>query len=126
MRTTHQHVPTPRANVSLAAVVAVSFLMVGPAFAQPVYISELSTYDLAETCKASKETLSTDFCTGYIVATFDRMSLTRAICPTGSAMTGRAVAVARKYIADHPERWGEPPVIIVAEALKTAFACRTK
>jgi len=42
--------------------------------------------------------------------------------PEGSGTTGRqAVTIVSKYLKDHPEKWGEPAVSLVIEALKETF-----
>lgn len=87
--------------------------------------SAATTTQLADICAEDpSRPMRADFCTGYILATYDRMSFSDAICPSLTATSAQAVAVARKYIADHPERWDTHPSVVVAEALRTAFPCR--
>lgn len=57
-------------------------------------------------------------CAGYILGVFDRMSLSRLICPPENPSGGsaQAVAVALKFLNDHPERWHLAPVYLVGHS----------
>jgi Rap1a immunity proteins len=56
---------------------------------------------------------------------FDQMALSRLICPpdNSTGLTAQAVAVALKFLNDHPERWALHPVFLIGESLKAAFPC---
>ena len=93
------------------------------------YASSLQTSRLIEVCNQPNEDLTEGMCTGYILGVWDGLSLSRELCPTPNnpVATLQAVAVTRKYLKDHPERWNESPVDLVYEALRTIFpACREK
>ena len=89
-----------------------------------VWISTVSTTDLIDTCHGAKNTLSAD-CAGYIIGVFDTMSVSGLICPppNPSGLTEQAIAVALKFLNDHPEQWHRPPVHLVGESFKAAFPC---
>jgi hypothetical protein len=63
-------------------------------------------------------------CAGYIMGVYDQMSLSRLICsprnPNGG--TAQAVAVALKFLNEHPEQWQLAPVYLVGQSFKAAFA----
>nr|WP_276081702.1 Rap1a/Tai family immunity protein [Methylobacterium sp. GC_Met_2] len=75
------------------------------------------------TCRESRTLLGANFCTGYIIAVFDRMSISREICPSPGASTEQAVAVGQQFIAAHPELWDRHPAYVLELAFKPAFAC---
>ena len=90
-----------------------------------VVVSDLNTPDLAENCaRPDRELMATDFCTGYLLGVFDRLSVSGGICPGVSAAAASAVGVGRKYLADHPSEWGKPPSVILSSAFQAAYPCR--
>lgn len=105
------------------AVLALVLLAAQASNAAAVYVSSTTSFQLAQACEDSRGTLEADFCSGYILGAMDQLSATRSICPTGQAITGRALAVVRKYIADHPEAWGQHPLKLVEDGLRFAFPC---
>jgi hypothetical protein len=56
---------------------------------------------------------------------FDQMALSRLICPpdNSTGLTAQAVALALKFLNDHPERWALHPVFLIGESFKAAFPC---
>lgn len=94
-----------------------------PAGAQ-TYLSTMTTADLVQACNRPRQELAMDFCTGYILGVYDALSLSREMCPReSSAATLQAVAIARKYLNDHPELWDRAPPYLLATAFKQAFPC---
>jgi len=51
------------------------------------------------------------------------MSLSRLICPPDNPTGGsaQAVAVALKFLNEHPERWHLAPAYLVGQSFKAAF-----
>jgi hypothetical protein len=97
----------------------------GSAFAeQPIVASSMTANELVETCQRAGDTMRAD-CAGYILGVFDQMSLSRLICPPENRSGGsaQAVAVALKFLNDHPERWHLAPVYLVGQSFKAAFPC---
>ena len=91
----------------------------------PVLQSSINTPDLVEGCLADgRDLLAADFCTGYVLGTFDRLSATRQICPIYGSATASAMGVAVKFLRDHPERWSEGPSFLLTDAFKKAYPCR--
>jgi hypothetical protein len=89
-----------------------------------VSLSTLTGAMLATEC-AKDRGLQTDLCTSYILGVSDALQLHRKTCrPQSEASTLQTVTIARRYIAEHPEKWGMGPVFLVQEALVSAFPCR--
>jgi len=89
-----------------------------------VTVSTANTSQLSEICTTDHGPDEADFCTGYILATYDQLALNGKICPPRGATTRQASVIGRKFIADHPERWAEHPSFVLASAFKAAFPCR--
>lgn len=91
---------------------------------QPIVASSMTTTELVETCRRAGNTLRAD-CAGYILGVFDQMSLSRLICPPDNPSGGsaQAVAVALKFLNEHPERWHLAPVYLVGQSFQAAFPC---
>ena len=89
----------------------------------PLVMSTVTTTMLLAECRGSAGELNADFCLGYIIAVFDRMSLTHEICPRSGAATQQASAIGRRYIEAHPELWDRHPSYVLGLAFKAAFAC---
>lgn len=113
-------------RLSAIAAAAMAFGLPGSVTAQqPTIVSGTESYWLAERCGKARSTAAADFCSGYILASLDRLSLEGVICPTAEGLNVRALAVVKKYIADHPERWDGHPAALVEEALVFGFPCRS-
>jgi len=89
-------------------------------------ISTISSDYLVTEC-AKKDGLVMDGCVGYIIGVADALQIDRKTCHNSSgAWTLQTVAVVRKYLRDHPERWDRVPVDLVKEALVQAFPCASR
>jgi hypothetical protein len=86
--------------------------------------SAATTSLLAHQCSTSREELSADFCSGYVLGTFDSLSAAQRICPTDKATTEQVMAVARLYLSGHPELWEKAPSWVLEQAFKAAYPCR--
>ncbi|AHE52824.1 hypothetical protein NX02_05425 [Sphingomonas sanxanigenens DSM 19645 = NX02] len=96
-----------------------------PKPARSFYASTVTASFLAGSCEGTKlDPLEADFCSGYIIGVYDALSLNGLICPSAASTTMQAVAIGRKEILDHPERWDRNPSVLVRDALKRAFPCR--
>ena len=95
-----------------------------PADAQEIVASSVSTTVLIESCRRAGNQMRMD-CAGYIVGVYDQMSLSRLICPprNPNGGTGQAIAVALKFLNEHPEQWHLAPVYLVGQSFKAAFPC---
>jgi hypothetical protein len=107
--------------------VAIALLIVSqvPAAAtEPIVVSSMSTAALMDSCHRAADTLRID-CAGYIIGVFDEMSFSRLICPPNNSdgLTAQAVAVALKFLNEHPEKWHLPPVFLIEQSFKAAFPC---
>jgi len=61
---------------------------------------------------------------GYVTAVYDVYDLKGIICPDNENVTvGQVNAIVAKYLNNNPERWSEPALYLVADALKLAFPC---
>jgi hypothetical protein len=95
-----------------------------PADAQPIVASTVSTTVLIDVCRRAGDQLRMD-CAGYILGVYDQMSFSRLICPPDNPNggTAQAVAVALKFLNDHPEQWHLAPFFLIGQSFKTAFPC---
>jgi hypothetical protein len=91
------------------------------------HLSTMDTASVVETCRQVVDPLRMN-CAGYIAGVFDVMVLSRSICPQGgSGLTAQVVAIALKYLNDHPEQWAEHPAKLIALSFKAAFPpCSTQ
>lgn len=111
-----------------AAMIALCFFVPiateAPADAQEIMASSVSTTGLIESCRRAGDQMRMD-CAGYLMGVYDQMSLSRLICPprNPSGGTGQAVAVALKFLNEHPEQWHLAPVYLVGQSFKAAFPC---
>lgn len=89
--------------------------------------SSTETFRLQQECEKSRELLAGDFCAGYIIGVFDALAWERVICPPSTGgTTASALAIAKRYLTNHPEKWSSAPSAVVREALEGAFPCATK
>jgi hypothetical protein len=105
----------------LVAVALLIALEVPNAAAEDVHVSTVSTTVL---CRKAGNSLRMD-CAGYIMGVFDQMSVSRLICPPNNpdGLSAQAVAVALRFLNDHPERWHVSPVALIGQSFKDAFPC---
>lgn len=89
----------------------------------PVRLSTVSSAFLAEQCSKPAVPLEMNGCNAYIVAAFDQLSLTGAVCPAPSFTTEQAIDVGRKYVREHPEAWVQPPSVLLRAAFRQVFPC---
>lgn len=94
---------------------------------RPVVVSSLTTQQLVEFCRGDDDDSAATFCTGYILAEFDALSLTRQICPfPAKASNIKVVAIARKYLRKRAKETTAAPVFVVRQALRSAFPCKRR
>src|ERR1700737_1849928 len=105
----------------LAAVVLLLISQVS-AHAERFIVSAVSTTALVESCRRAGDQMRAD-CSDYILGVFDRMSLSRLICPPENlrGISAQAVAVGLKFLNDHPEQWHHSPALLIGEGFKAAF-----
>jgi hypothetical protein len=113
-----------RAAFMTALGLALSGNLSTPSFAQAIPVSAVSTQDVMESCRRAGDQMRIE-CSGYILGVFDQMAFSRLICPPDNAtgLTAQAVAVAMKFLNDHPERWDRHPVFLIGQSFKAAFPC---
>ena len=105
----------------------VSMLAILAAVDRPVVVSSLTTEMLVAECRGKDSDPSFNFCTGYIIAAFDTLSLSRQICPSPARASNiEALAVARKYLRKHGKKATGAPAFVVRDALRAAFPCKKK
>lgn len=93
----------------------------------PVVVSSLTTAQLVERCRGRDTDTAATFCTGYIIAAFDTLSMTHQICPSPTrSSTLDAVTAVRKYLRAHTEKWDNAPAFVVRDALRAGFPCRRR
>lgn len=97
-----------------------------PAAAGQIALSSITSYEVARSCERSTELLEEDFCSGYIVATFDALALTHQVCGSGDSLTAQIVAIGKKYLKEHPEEWDKAPPWVLRKAFQQTFPCNPK
>ena len=65
-----------------------------------------------------------NFCSGYILATFDRLALDRMICPHVTVTNRQLIAIGRKYLQDKQVKEHRLASEHMREAFRKAFPCR--
>lgn len=63
-------------------------------------------------------------CSAYIEGVADTLSGTGRTCPPQGVTLGQNVAIAVKYLKEHPARLHEHRTVLLAAALMEAFPCR--
>lgn len=94
-----------------------------PCIADDYYqASSVSVATLMDECHKAQDQMRFN-CAGYILGVFDQMVFSRLICPVyyPSGLSAQAVAVAQKFLNDHPERWNVSPTILIGQSFKAAF-----
>lgn len=91
---------------------------------KPVVVSPLTTQQLIRECEGKDADPTPSFCTGYILAAFDNLSLSRQICPSPvlSTATG-AVSTTRKYLRTRAKKSTAAPAFVVRDALRRTYPC---
>ena len=99
--------------------------LAAPCFADTsVSVKPENAASLVDRCRVVGNPMRVE-CSGYILGVFDQMSVSRLICPPNNlgGGTAQAVAVALKYLKDHPEKWDQHPVFLIGESFVAAFPC---
>lgn len=92
---------------------------------RPVVVSSLTTPQLVELCRGKDSDPTADFCTGYILAEFDALSIARQICPSPAKSSNLEVtSAARRYLRKTGRKSSAAPAFVVREALRDAFPCK--
>lgn len=81
-----------------------------------------------EQCQSEKTSVGGMLCLGYVVGiadvmTFSHFEVARACIPQGVA-AGQLSAIAKQYLANHPEQWHFNASGLAASALQEAFPCK--
>ena len=116
--------PMRTSTLVVALGLALSGNLSTPCLAQGIPSSSVGTWTVMESCRRAGDPLRMD-CAGYILGVFDQMQLSQQICASSNpdGLTAQVVAVALKFLNDHPERWGQSPAVLIGESFKAAFPC---
>jgi hypothetical protein len=88
------------------------------------YATSVTTTQLASACaKSQSDPTVLDFCTGYITATFDALSINNVICSRPGVSTPQIIAIGRRQISDNPQSWDKQPSWLLAQSFKKEFRC---
>jgi hypothetical protein len=95
---------------------------------RPVVVSSVTTAQLLELCRGKDTDPTPNFCTGYIIAAFDTLSLSGQICPSQTRASNiEVVSSTRKYLRRRAKPTGTgAPSFVVRDALQQAFPCKRK
>ena len=61
---------------------------------------------------------------GYVIGIHDSYEYSALFCTPSNSTRGQVLAVAAKYIKEHPEQWNQNPAQIVLASLQQAFPCK--
>lgn len=90
-----------------------------------VALSNVKAGMLAEMCRADTPAVQLDPCNSFIMGATDGLQFGRSICiKDTSGYSYVTVGVVRKYLAENPQEWGKPAVVVVSQALRQKFPCR--
>jgi hypothetical protein len=91
-----------------------------------IIVSALHGSMLVEEC-AKRNDDAFDACAGYVLGAADRLSIEGKTClASGDSWSKMMVAVVKKYLRDHPERWSDHPLWLVERALEESFPCTSR
>lgn len=94
---------------------------------RPVVVSSVTTPQLVEYCRGKDDDPTANFCTGYILAAFDTLSLSRQICPPAARASNlKVVAVARRYLRKRAGKTDAAPAFVLRDALRAAYPCKRR
>ncbi|TCP35067.1 Rap1a/Tai family immunity protein [Sphingomonas sp. BK235] len=94
---------------------------------RPVVVSSITTPQLVELCRGKDDDPTANFCTGYILAEFDALSLARQICPSPArASNMKVAATVRKYLRKRGRKATAAPAFVVRDALRAAYPCKRR
>jgi hypothetical protein len=62
----------------------------------------------------------------YVAGVHDTLDALGIVCASTSVSVGQVSAVVAKFVKENPERWDEPAVGLVSDALIKAFPCKAK
>ena len=101
-------------------------LLIAAVAAAPISLSTVTGGMIADECSHS-EGLKLDVCASYVLGVADTLQLEHKTCrPPSEAATLQTLTIARRYLSNHPEKWGGHPSFLIRVALVQAFPCRTR
>lgn len=62
-------------------------------------------------------------CTAYIIGVSDGLAWSGDLCFVKPFNVAQIVAIVRKYLSANPEKWQQPSIMIIREALIPVFPC---
>lgn len=60
----------------------------------------------------------------YVTGVHDAYEESAQFCTPSNSTRGQVIAIAAKYIKEHPEQWNQNPARIVLTSLQQAFPCK--
>lgn len=79
---------------------------------------------LDKMCLTMRVSDEANFCSGYILATFDRLALDRMICPPVTVTNLQLITIGRKYLQGKKRKRDRLASEYMREAFSKAFPCR--
>ena len=61
---------------------------------------------------------------GFVTGVYDAYSTARLICPGSGVTRGQALEIVTVYLKSSPTKWNLSAVVLVRNALTSAFPCR--
>lgn len=91
-----------------------------PAQIRHVVLSTARTADLIRVGNAQNDVLDGDMLSGYVMATFDQMSIDGRICPPVGTDTGQVLIVGKRAIM---AATADQPATTLGTAMRKAYPC---
>ena len=103
---------------------ALMLALAAPARAQGVNLSAVMGNVLAQECAGDESKAAADFCNGYILGAADQLQVIGKTCrPASDTAIQQTIAIARRYLREHPEEWPKHGFFLVQTALMQAYPC---
>ena len=59
----------------------------------------------------------------YVEGVSDALQLQKVTCHTQDVTLGQLSEIVAKYLSSNPERWNEPAIFLVSDALRRVYSC---
>lgn len=86
-------------------------------------VDHMKENDKAVAGKKEVDWLKTGLYLGFIGGVYDACDGAFFCAGPSDPTQGEIVSAVSKYLKDHPERWNEPAVVLIVDALKAAYPC---
>ncbi|MBM4053083.1 MAG: hypothetical protein FJ264_00110 [Planctomycetes bacterium] len=86
-------------------------------------VDHMKENDKAVAGQKEVDWLKTGLYIGFVGGVYDACDGAFFCASPSEPTQGEITAVVSKYLKEHPERWNEPAVVLIVDALKAAYPC---